>query len=129
MYTPGMLINMSDSKYGLVLETKDTYIKYLSVTPDLKGVNSNLGIYPLTKDSFHLGNVTPEVVYIHLDTICIADGEFDIVGGLNNNKELINVLSTLNGFRNYTEKLKETSNDITITIEEVEEPVVLRKTV
>ena len=68
-------------------------------------------------------------MYIHLDTICIADGEFEIVGGLNSNKELVNVLSTLNGFRNYTEKMKETPNDITFTIEEKEEAVVLRKTV
>lgn len=129
MYTPGMIINMSDNKYGLILETKDSYVKYLALSSDLKGSKSNIGIYPLTKEFYHLGNTTPDVMYIHLDTICIADGEFEIVGGLNSNKELVNVLSTLNGFRNYTEKMKETSNDITFTIEEKEEAVVLRKTV
>ena len=129
MYTPGMIINMSDNKYGLVLETKDSYVKYLAVTPDLVGVKSNLGIYPLTREYYHLGNNTPEVVYIHLDTICIADGEFDIIGGLNSSKELIDVLAILNGFRNYASSLQQTSNDITFSVNEVEEPVVLRKTV
>ena len=129
MYTPGMIINMSDNKYGLVLETKDSYVKYLTVTPDLVGVKSNMGIYPLTSDNFHLGNSTPEIVYIHLDTICIADGEFDVIGGLNSNRELIEVLSSLNGFRNYTSKMEEVSNNITFSVEEKNEAVTLRKTV
>ena len=41
---------------------------------------SNIAIYPLTSDVFELSTDNkPDVIYAHLDVICIADGMFKVM--------------------------------------------------
>ena len=86
MYTPGMIIKLSDERYGVVLESQETMVKYIELSNDLVNVKSNMAIYPLSSDLFDLSTDNkPDVMYAHLDVICIADGMFKVIGKINSN--------------------------------------------
>ena len=110
MLLPGMLINLSNNnkqKFGVIIDNVDSVIKYLDVTPDSSNVKSTSGIYKLRKGKFAVNVKTKDELYVHLDVIHIADDKFDVCGKLVNNKELIELVSYLNGYRVYTDLTRE----------------------
>lgn len=130
MYTPGMIIKLSDERYGVVLDSQETIVKYLELSNDLVNVKSNAAIYPLSSDSFYLSTDNKSnVMYAHLDVICVADGTFKVVGRINSNESMIELISYLNGYRNYAKMVKERI-DVDIAQKNIIEPAIsLRKTI
>lgn len=131
MYTPGTIIKLGleNERLGVVLESSESMVKYLELSKDLTNVKSNMSVYPLTSDSYDMSIEKPDVMYVHLDVICIADGEFKVVGRFSSNETYIELLTYLNGYRNYAKMIKDRI-DVDITQTKVEEqPVSLRKTV
>jgi hypothetical protein len=132
MYTPGMIIKIGteSEKLGVVLESSGTMVKYLGLTSDMDNNKSNTAIYPLTRDVFEMSlDNKPDVIYAHLDVICIAEGEFKICGRINSNQTFVELMSYLNGYKNYSKMIKERLDVDTSNIEIVEPSISLRKTV
>lgn len=106
MYVPGMLIDVSrdiNHKYGLVIECNEGCVKYLDVTKD-KPAKGN---FLLKKGKYKINGESKTPLYVHLAVIHISDCEYNIVGNLNTNKELIEIFSYLNGYREYAQFVNE----------------------
>ena len=131
MYTSGSIIDLSKEdkqRFGLVLDSTDTCVKYLDITTEIEDEDKQKGIYVLIKDSFALDRPIQDSLYLHLDVIHIADGEFKLCGRLNSNKDFIDVMSYFNGYKTYVNMLREQEELKSINLPGADGSISLRKT-
>jgi hypothetical protein len=125
MFTPGTIIELSNNRFGLVIDSVDTCVKYLDITSDLGDIDPNSGIYNLLNNKVSFDRKIEGSLYLMLDVIHVADGEFPICGKMNTNQDFIEVMTYLNGYRNYSAIYKDTSE----VIIQDNDAISLRKTV
>ena len=125
MYTPGTIIELSNNRFGLVMDSVETCVKYLDITTDLGNINPNSGIYNLLNNKVAFDRKIEGSLYLLLDVIHVADGEFPICGKMNSNQDFIEVMTYLNGYRKYAAIY----NDPSEVIIHDEDAISLRKTV
>ena len=128
MFTPGIIVDLSkddENKFGLVIDSVDTCIKYLEISTDSENINPNSGIYNLLSDRVSFDRKIDSSLYLHLDVIHIADGEFKICGKMKSNQDFVEVMSYLNGYKNYSKMIGEKDEDIA----QPNDAITLRKTV
>ena len=104
MYTPGDIINLSNKneiRFGLVIYSDNCFIKYLVITPRLNN-SPKTGIYDLKNEKVLLDDKINFKLDVHLDVIHIAEGTFKKCGKLKSSKELIEIMSYVNGYRDYS---------------------------
>jgi hypothetical protein len=105
MYTPGDIIDLSTNteiKLGLVIYADVNFIKYLTITPDVGIKKPNSGIYHLRTEKVLLDKKPNVKLDVHIDVTHITEGTFKKCGKLKNNKELIEIMSYVNGYKDYS---------------------------
>jgi len=114
MYTPGTIIDLTkndDIKYGLVLESNETFVKYLELSPFMNRDTNKQGVYTLIGDRFLLSYDKFSTLYVQLGVICIADGEFRIVGKMKDKRSFEDVLNYFENYRSYEAQMRENNNN------------------